>query len=149
MQLAGPLPPVLPPAYQYVKEHGDVLRQFGATSAEATDSMTIEMTYHSNAKAVNADALLTDTFRGAKLVVDNQSMTTDAPTVTPAGIADILEGVKGLEVTSAIGRDGQTWIEASTPDAALAKLVSDLVEAKPASDINVQISHRGQPSVGV
>lgn len=131
----------LPPAYAYVKAHGDLLRQLGAVKVEATDSMTIKATYVDNAKAVNADALLKDTVWGAKLVIDNQSLTTDAPVATGAGIANVLRGVDNLEVYEIVGgpKNEETEIIGVTFDAGLANLLADLTEATPVPGVTVEI----------
>jgi hypothetical protein len=129
----------LPPAYAFVRAHGDVLKQLGATKVEATDSMTIKATYVNNAKAVNADALLKDTVWGAKLVIDNQSLTADAPVASATGIADVLRGVDGLEVYEIAGDKGTTEIIGVSFDAGLAKTLADLTEATPIKGVTVEI----------
>ena len=45
---------VVPPAYGYVRAHGDLVTQLGATKVEATDSMTISATFQDGAQAANA-----------------------------------------------------------------------------------------------
>lgn len=133
---------IKPPAYTYVEQHGDLLKQFGATKVEATDAFTIKLTYTNNEKAVNADALLKDEIWGAKLVIDNQSLTTDAPTPDVYGISDVLKGVSGLQVSTLVPRcmcDSQ--INVTTADQGLARLVGDLVETKPAPLVNVSVKY--------
>jgi hypothetical protein len=131
----------LPPAYAYVKSHGDLLKQLGAVKVEATDSMTIKATYVDNSKAVNAEALLKDTAWGAKLVIDNQSLTTDMPVASGSGIADVLRGVEGLEVYEIAGgpKNENTEIIGVTFDAGLAGLLADLTEATPIKGVTVEI----------
>ena len=131
----------LPPAYAYVKSHGDLLRQLGAVKVEATDSMTITATYVDNSKAVNADALLKDTIWGAQLVIDNQSLTTDMPVASGAGIANILRGVDNLEVYEIAGgpKHEQTEIIGVTFDSRLARLLTDLTERTPIPGVTVEI----------
>ena len=133
---------VRPPAYEYVKQHGDLLKQFGADKVEATDAFTIKLTYNNNSKAVNADALLKDEVWGAKLVIDNKSLTTDAPTANVYEMSDILKGVGGLEVSTLVPRCMcPSQINVTTADQGFAELVSDLVEPKPTDMVNVSVKY--------
>lgn len=135
---------VRPPAYEYVRQHGDLLRQFGADKVEATDAGTITLTYHNNSKAVNADALLKDEVQGARLVIDNQSLTTDAPTPNAYDMSDILKGVAGLDVSTLVPRGrgpSAIQINVTTADQDLARLVGDLVEPKPTDGVNVSVTY--------
>ena len=134
---------IRPPAYEYVGQHGDLLTQLGATKVEATDAFTIVATYHNNRAGVNAEALLKDTVWGAKLIVDNQSMTADYHEPTPSGIADLLKGVAGLDVSVATERrpDGNSVITARTADEGFARLVADLVKPNPTDRIQVKVEY--------
>ena len=133
---------IKPPAYVYVEQHGDLLKQFGATKVEATDAFTIKLTYTNNAKAVNADALLKDEIWGAKLVVDNQSNTRDLPSPDAYGMSDILKGVAGLQVSTLVPRcPCASQINVTTADQGLATLVNDLVEPKPTDMVNVSVKY--------
>ena len=140
---------IRPPAYEYVAKHGDLLRQLGAAKVEATDGFTINLTYFNNAAAVNAEGLLKDSVWGAKLVVDNQSLTADAPFVNAHCIAEVLRGVEGLEVGVLTprflpGHPGHPSlvVNASTEDAQLARLLQDLVETRPTPEIEVAVYHK-------
>lgn len=133
---------IRPPAYEYVKQHGDLLKQFGADKVETPDAFTIKLTYTNNAKAVNADALLKDEIWGAKLVIDNQSTTTDVQTPDVYGISDVLKGVSGLAVSTLVPRCMcASQINVTTADQGLATLVSDLVEPKPTNMVNVSVKY--------
>lgn len=133
----------LPPAHAFMSSHGDLLQQFGATKVQATDNFTIEMTYHNNSAAVNAEALLKDTIWGAKLVINNQSLTADAPVANAASMAKLLQGVAGLDVSTRTARcpGAPTTIVARTADEGFAKLVSELVEPQPAKGVNVLVQY--------
>jgi hypothetical protein len=126
----------------YVQAHGDLLTQLGASKVEATDAFVVTATYTNNEKAVNAAALLKDTIWGAQLVVDNTSMTADAPTVTPSGIADLLRGVEGVKVAEvqAKGREPYSLISVSSPNSSTLTLLNDLVKQNPAPGIFVSIA---------
>ena len=105
---------IRPPAYEFVAQHGNLLTQLGAAKVETPDAFTIKATYFNNNNAVNAEALLNDTVWGAKLVVDNQSMTADAPAPNAHTMAQLLKGVAGLDVTTTTERrpNGNSVIEA-------------------------------------
>lgn len=132
---------MIPPAPAYVRAHGELLTQLGATKVEATDNFTIKLTYTSNVAAVNAEALLKDTIWGAKLVIDNQSTTTDAPHANVYGMADLLKGVAGLDVDTRVERspDGRRDVFASSADQQLVDAVSALVEPNPAEHTTISV----------
>jgi hypothetical protein len=134
---------IRPPAFEYVAQHGDLLTQLGATKVEATDAFTIVATYVNNDAAVNAKALLKDTVWGAQLVVDNRSMTADAPTPNVHSMEQLLKGVAGLDVSTTTERrpDGNSVITARTADQGLATLVADLVKPNPTDRIQVKVEY--------
>lgn len=136
---------IRPPAFEYVRQHGNLLTQLGAAKVEARDAFTIVATYFNNEAAVNAEALLKDEVWGAQLIVDNKSMTADAPAATAYGMEALLKGVAGLEVTTSTERrpGGNSFITASTEDPQLARLVQDLVREQPRPNIQVGVYFNG------
>ncbi len=134
---------IRPPAIEYVKQHGELLTQLGAAKVEAKDAFTVVATYFNNNNAVSADALLKDTIWGAKLIVDNKSMTADAPAPNAHTMENLLKGVAGLDVSTTTERrpDGNSVITARTGDQALATLISDLVEPNPTDRIQVKVEY--------
>lgn len=134
---------IRPPAMEYVRQHGELLTQLGAAKVEARDAFTIVATYFNNNAAVNAQALLKDTVWGAQLIVDNKSMTADAPAPNAHTMEQLLKGVAGLDVSTTTERrpDGNSVITARTADEGLARLVADLVEPNPTDRIQVKVEY--------
>jgi hypothetical protein len=146
---------VRPPAYAYVAAHGDLLTQLGATKVEATDSMTVKATFADSAHAVTADALLKDTVWGAKLVVDSQTRSTEAVSVTADGIADVLRGVQGANVQVSYAKGGpnnapvaNAMVGVSSSDPTLVQDLTELVEPHPAAHVGVWIAFTGRAQDG-
>lgn len=136
---------IRPPATTFVAQHGDLLTQLGAAKVEAKDAFTIVATYFNNDAAVNAQALLKDTVWGAQLIVDNKSMTADAPAPNAHAMEQLLKGVAGLDVSTTTERrpNGNSVITARTADQGLAKLMQDLVNEQPTPNINVFVQYDG------
>jgi hypothetical protein len=133
---------VLPPAYAYVRQHGDLLTQLGATKVEATDSMTIAATFADGAAAANASALLKDTVWGAKLVIGAEKSNPNARYGANAGgIADLLSGVKGIEVYQVAEANGTTSIYGLAPDATTKQNLAELVDTTPMPRVHVSLDN--------
>jgi hypothetical protein len=137
---------VLPPAYDYVREHADLLTQLGATEVEATDSMTIKATFADSAHAFTADALLKDTVQGAKLVIDSATKSTEAVAVTAQGVADMLSGVQGVNVQTSYskGIPSNALVGVAASEPTLVQDLTALVEPHPAPGIGVWIAFTGR-----
>lgn len=98
---------VLAPSYAAAEQYGALLRQLGATKLDHGDPYELRITYFNNERAVNASAVLRDTVDGARLVVENRSMTADFHTPTVDGVARLLHGVPGVETSVGIPRGGR------------------------------------------
>src|SRR5688500_18831778 len=129
------------PAGSVVRQFDNMVRQMRGAKDEATKLDTATLTFHNNAKAVKADALLNDTFRGAKLVVDNRSLTADVPSVTAHGIADVLKGVKGIELNVSQARvpGGPGSVDVITYDRHLADSLRQMFNPAPAPNVTVRV----------
>lgn len=143
---------VMPPSYAFVKRHGELLTQLGATKIETPDAFQIKLTYVNNAAAVNAKAAFSDSVWGAKLLVDNQSTTLDMPAPSMQGLQALLSGVPRLETSIATARcpgGGETLLVAS-PDKQAVEGLQALLRTEPlfgGGNAHVAVFHKpaGEP----
>lgn len=140
-----PMTSLMPPAQSFVRIHGDVLRNLGADKIETPSFDEIRLTYTNNFRAVQAEAALRDSVWGAKLIVDNQSITRDMPAPTTSGIQRLLQGVPGVAAEITNDRAGAKDLFVSSADTKTVAALRELLRENPSvidGVLNVSVFHK-------